>query len=102
MALISTAKWIVSSGPISRSEKFVGTCVISGLNYLAKEASKRGDFHEANHNIVAILAGNSMHEHGNNCIIPHDRMINPQEGSTLTERLKTQEGKEVALPGFYL
>lgn len=103
MSIVAAVKWIAESGPIPRVEKLVSVGVVTGLNYLAKCAHKRGDFHEANHNIAALIAGDSMHDHGDACTIPGDRMLEQVELAGLAAKFKAQAQETADVPmGLYL
>ena len=85
-----------------RSERILSIIVIEALNSLAAKAASRGDFHEANHNVMALLAGNSSHQHDSTCTIPHDRAFNQQEIITIAQASIKESNADEPLPGFYL
>lgn len=107
--LLNQIKYIVKADETKRDEKLVSTIVILGLGFLTKRAKQRGDFHEANHNVVALFAGDSAHESNEHCTIPSDRLLTFQESHDLASALKcsqpneaVSEGVREVATGFYL
>lgn len=75
--------------PMGHAEKFVGWAVGKALVWLGKRAAERGDWHELNHLIGALMTGNSTHTEENPCPLPEEMSHRPVSWSGYTAQRAT-------------